>query len=200
MINKSTVLFLTITIQLQIAFAAIGNFHEVNADLFRGARPEISDLVELQDRDILTIINLEQGFLGGKPSSVDDEAAWAQSHHVEFIYFPMSPISRPTPQQVITVLTYLQQRADHKVFVHCLRGSDRTGIVIAAYRIWHDHWSVDQAFAEMKQYGHDELLLPGWKAVLTEVSRIISQGKNSSVSALQFDLLKLEVNRYETVF
>ncbi len=172
--NQAWALLLILALKVQIAFATIGNFHEVNASLFRGARPDISEMSELQNRDVVTIINLEQGFLGGRPGSVDDEEAWAQSHHVEFIYFPMSPIHRPTPQQVIQVLTYLQQRADHKVFVHCLRGSDRTGIVVAAYRIWHDHWTVDQAFAEMKQYGHDELLLPGWKAVLTDVSRIIS--------------------------
>lgn len=184
---RNLALVLGLVLQVQVVFAAIGNFHQVSANLFRGARPAVDDLVQLQDLGVETILNLEQGFLGGRPGEVDDEEAWAQRHHVEFIYFPMSPISRPTPQQVIRTLSFLNQRLEHKVFVHCLRGSDRTGIVIAAYRISHDRWTVDQAFAEMKQYGHDELLLPGWKAVLTEVSRIISQSQKSSSSGLVFN-------------
>ncbi|MBY0453024.1 MAG: hypothetical protein K2P92_08315 [Bdellovibrionaceae bacterium] len=176
---KKSVFVLLLFVQVSV-FAAIGNFHQVSGNLFRGARPEVTDLTELQrGPGVETILNLEQGFLGGRPGSVDDEEAWAQSHHVEFVYFPMSPISRPTPQQVIQGLSFLNQRLEHKVFVHCLRGSDRTGIIIAAYRLAHDHWTVDQAFAEMKQYGHDELLLPGWKAVLTEVNRIIGRGTQS---------------------
>ncbi|HEY2588087.1 MAG TPA: dual specificity protein phosphatase family protein, partial [Tepidisphaeraceae bacterium] len=41
------------------------------------------------------------------------------------------------------------------VLVHCQSGAQRTGGIIAAYRILVEGKSPDDAFAEMRQYGHD---------------------------------------------
>lgn len=41
------------------------------------------------------------------------------------------------------------------VLVHCQSGAQRTGGVIAAYRILVEGEPPDQAFAEMRKYGHD---------------------------------------------
>jgi hypothetical protein len=50
------------------------------------------------------------------------------------------------------------------VLVHCQSGAQRTGGVIATYRILVEGKSPDEAFAEMKQYGHEPrhnpLLIP----------------------------------------
>jgi protein tyrosine/serine phosphatase len=37
--------------------------------------------------------------------------------------------------------------------VHCWRGKDRTGTIIACYRIQHDGWSSRQALKEAEQRG-----------------------------------------------
>jgi protein-tyrosine phosphatase len=39
------------------------------------------------------------------------------------------------------------------VFVHCRRGADRTGTVVACYRIGHDRWDGGKAIAEAKADG-----------------------------------------------
>jgi len=39
------------------------------------------------------------------------------------------------------------------VFVHCRRGADRSGVLIACYRMAHDHWSNEQALAEARTAG-----------------------------------------------
>jgi protein tyrosine/serine phosphatase len=39
------------------------------------------------------------------------------------------------------------------VFVHCKRGADRTGNVIAVYRIFHDGWDSKRALSEARSYG-----------------------------------------------
>jgi len=43
--------------------------------------------------------------------------------------------------------------SNEPVFVHCKRGSDRTGTVIACYRISHDRWQQKQALQEAKSHG-----------------------------------------------
>jgi protein tyrosine/serine phosphatase len=66
------------------------------------------------------------------------------------------------------------------VLVHCQSGAQRTGGVIAAYRILVEGQPPEQAFAEMRQYGHDpkhnRMLIPfieqhlsEWKAQLARL-------------------------------
>lgn len=49
------------------------------------------------------------------------------------------------------------------VAFHCKSGKDRTGLVAAYLRVKYQHWSVDQAIAEMRQNGHvwNSFLKPG---------------------------------------
>ena len=46
--------------------------------------------------------------------------------------------------------------AKRPVFVHCALGSDRTGTMMALYRIEADGWTNDEAIREMERFGfHD---------------------------------------------
>ena len=42
--------------------------------------------------------------------------------------------------------------ANQPVYVHCQGGRHRTGVMTAIYRLTHDGWNADRAFAEMKLY------------------------------------------------
>ncbi|MEJ2088841.1 MAG: tyrosine-protein phosphatase, partial [Gammaproteobacteria bacterium] len=42
-----------------------------------------------------------------------------------------------------------------RVLVHCSAGTQRTGAVIALYRLFVQGWTPDAAMAEMEQYGLD---------------------------------------------
>jgi hypothetical protein len=73
-------------------------------------------------------------------------------------------------------------REGKAVLVHCQSGAQRTGGVIATYRILVEGQTPEQAFAEMKDYGHDPkhnpLLIPfilqhldQWKTQLAQLER-----------------------------
>src|SRR5262249_49385353 len=68
-----------------------------------------------------------------------------------YVNFPMNGFDTPTPDQIAKVLA-LMGTAD-TVFVHCKLGKDRTGTVIAAYRIAAEGWTNDRAYDEAKERG-----------------------------------------------
>ena len=42
--------------------------------------------------------------------------------------------------------------ANQPVLIHCQRGAERTGTLLAVYRMEHDGWSAEEAYGEMRQY------------------------------------------------
>jgi tyrosine-protein phosphatase SIW14 len=66
---------------------------------------------------------------------------------------PFAGFSAPSAEQVAKVLALFNDDSAGPVFVHCRRGADRTGTVVACYRIAHDHWTNKRAIAEAKADG-----------------------------------------------
>jgi protein tyrosine/serine phosphatase len=143
----SFVLAACATAQLVSTIRGIPNFHRVNDRLYRGGQPRRLGIKSLARLGIATIINLRE-------TNVVWSAEGPEAHAVGITYtnVPMSGVSQPTDQQVMQVLTLLET-ARGPVFIHCLHGADRTGTIIACYRIKHDKWTSTQALREARQYG-----------------------------------------------
>jgi protein tyrosine/serine phosphatase len=62
-------------------------------------------------------------------------------------------VASETEAEITKILALLEDSTAGAVFVHCNRGSDRTGAVIAAYRIDHDHWNNLRALKEAMSFG-----------------------------------------------
>lgn len=60
---------------------------------------------------------------------------------------------RGIPAQDVKKLLDLFDRKE-RVLVHCKAGRDRTGFVIASYRILRQHWPLLRAVEEMEAHGH----------------------------------------------
>ena len=72
--------------------------------------------------------------------------------------------SFPKDKVFAEFLTLIQKNPGKKIFVHCRVGDDRTGMMIAAYRMAFEGWSAQQAMEEMKKHGfslvHRRLICP----------------------------------------
>jgi len=143
---------LTLLVASGLVFAgsdtpAIPNFHQVDEHLFRGAQPAASEFQNLARMGIKTVLDLrEEGHAIAEEKLV--EAAG-----MRYISLPMSGVLPPSDQQISRALAVLEDPADGPVFVHCRRGADRTGTVIACYRIAHDGWQNRQALDEARTFG-----------------------------------------------
>lgn len=124
---------------------ALRNFQEVNDSLCRGAQPSAEGFRELAKEGVHTVVDLREA--GGRSSQ---EATLVRSLGMEYVNIPLDGFLAPTPAEVSKVLAILDNHASGKVFVHCRRGADRTGTMLAVFRIEHDHWSNQQALDEAK--------------------------------------------------
>jgi protein-tyrosine phosphatase len=59
----------------------------------------------------------------------------------------------PSDAQMERALAVITDDAAGPVFVHCQRGADRTGVVLACYRVQHDGWGKKKALSEARKYG-----------------------------------------------
>ena len=81
------------------------------------------------------------------------ERQWVTGAGMRYISVPMYGMAAPSNASVLKVLGLLEDGGTGPVFVHCKRGADRTGGVIACYRVEHDHWKNDRALAEARSLG-----------------------------------------------
>jgi len=123
------------------------NFGKVSDTVFRGAQPDAAGIASLERLGIKTIVNLRMG---------DDvwkgEETEARAHGIVYTNLPLRGVGRPTDEQVHTVLKVIETLPG-PVFIHCRHGCDRTGTIVACYRIKHDQWNGEKALTEAVHYG-----------------------------------------------
>jgi len=137
------------------ATQGINNFHEVNEHVYRGAQPTADGFKYLATMGIKTIVDLRAS---GERSSLEKQVV--TSFGMKYVNVPMTGLTAPTQAEITKILALLEDGKSGPVFVHCLRGADRTGAVIAAYRIDHDHWDNSQALREAMSLGMHFYELP----------------------------------------
>jgi tyrosine-protein phosphatase SIW14 len=124
------------------------NFHRVNEHLYRGGQPRRIGFRKLAGLGIRTVVDLR-----GSGERSDKEQALAKSFGMRYINLPLPRFAAPDAQKMQELLRLLDAPENWPVFVHCRRGSDRTGVVIACYRIFHDGWTNERAKREAESYG-----------------------------------------------
>src|SRR5262249_50681650 len=142
------VLSLTVAAQEDRSLEKLPNFHQVNENLYRGAQPQRGGLKKLSELGIKTIINLR-----GASEEKRKEQAEAEACGMRYFNIPMPGLGRPSEEQVMRALAIIDAQENWPVFVHCKRGADRTGVIIAVYRISHELWTDQQAISEAKRFG-----------------------------------------------
>ena len=126
----------------------VSNFQKVDDHIYRGAQPTDDGFTNLKKLGIATVVDLREP---GDRSALEQKVVTAAG--MRYVSVPMHGMSTPSNESVQKVLAILEDTSSGPVFVHCKRGADRTGAVIACYRIEHDLWKNQQALAEAKSLG-----------------------------------------------
>lgn len=164
-----------------IAVPSIGidNFARVNDTYFRGAQPMGDNYAALAKMGVKTIINLTSD------DAVADEQSLTEKNGMRYVNIPMDTRRNPTAKELEQFLSIVNDPASQPVYVHCVGGRHRTGVMTAVYRMTDDGWTSDQAFAEMKKYQFGmDFLHPEFKKFVYEF-RPAAQPTTPAVLATQ---------------
>jgi tyrosine-protein phosphatase SIW14 len=132
----------------------IPNFGEVTPTLYRGGQPSREGFETLDQMGIAVIVDTGR--------SMRDEAL---VKNLSMTYCSL-PWYCPFPKDKVfeRFIEIIRENPGKKIFVHCRLGDDRTGMMIAAYRMAVEHWTATEAMEEMHEFGYGgihHLLCPG---------------------------------------
>jgi protein-tyrosine phosphatase len=138
--------------------APASNLYQVDKNLYRSHQPTAEDRDWLARLQIKTIVNLRK-------SNPDKK----QFPDFQLAHAPMNAATA-TPAQIALALHEIRTaQTQGNVLLHCLHGSDRTGVVIAMYRVIYQNWSITDAKTEMIQGGY------GFNRLLTNLENMMTE-------------------------
>ncbi len=123
----------------------IRNFGEVTPRLFRGGQPNHQGFETLAKMGVEIVVDTR----GNRTNSEGKEV---RRHGMRYVAIPWH-CPFPKDDLFVRFLRVLKENPGKKVFVHCRLGDDRTGMMVAAYRMAEQGWSADEAMLEMRQFG-----------------------------------------------
>lgn len=129
-------------------YSELPNFHQVNEHLYRGAQPHSDGFQKLaHEFHVKTVVDLRSA-----DEHARDEEILVRAEGMNYFNVPMRGRGKPTDEQVESALRYINDPQNWPVFVHCHYGKDRTGTIIAIYRITYNNWTATCAISEAKHY------------------------------------------------
>jgi protein tyrosine/serine phosphatase len=136
-------------------FIPIERFNKVDERLYRGAQPTEAGFMRLRELGITTVINLRM-----EPDAIrTDEKRMVEALGMKYVSIPVEDgnfftRSRTIPDEAIrTFFKIVDDEQQGNVFVHCHRGADRTGALVAFYRIARQGWTAEKAAQEARDLG-----------------------------------------------
>ncbi len=133
----------------------IRNFCVEGPGLWRGERPSRSDATWLMRHGVATVVNLE--VVLSDRLAFDRATAPAATHQVQYFHIPdfepVHVVNWSLLDAHVARFIAIVQQAPKPIYVHCLDGLDRTGVLIASYRVLVGGVDEETAIAEMARYG-----------------------------------------------
>lgn len=119
------------------------NLHKVTDNLYRSAQPTAEGLRNAETLGIKTVLNLR---------SLHSDAEPAEGTDLALIRVKINTWNM-NEEEILRGLRIIL-RAEQPVLVHCQHGADRTGTLVAAYRMVVQGWPREAALAEMLEGGY----------------------------------------------
>jgi protein tyrosine/serine phosphatase len=126
----------------------LSNVGRVAPGVLRGAQPGRDGYATLKAMGVRTVIDMR---------TTASEQKQVEGAGMKAVAVPIEMTRDGLSEKVDRVVALMADPANQPVYVHCRHGQDRTGIVVAAYRMKQQGWSLVDAETEMQAYGFNDV-------------------------------------------
>lgn len=139
--------------------AGPGNLHRVDAKVWRSSQPTRQHFRGLKEEQCIGEVLCLRRWHSDK-----QEARGLKRHHVRM------NAGEIRDEDIVAALR-IMVAAEQPLLVHCFHGADRTGVVVAMYRMVVQHWPREKAIAELTdpRHGHHSEVFPNIREYLETV-------------------------------
>lgn len=127
-----------------VKMEGVPNLHKVSSQLYRSAQPSAEGMKNLKESGIVTIVNL-------RSFHSDRDEIGSTGLAYEHIYMKAW---HPERKEAVRFLQIVADPKRTPMLVHCQHGADRTGTMVAVYRMAIEGWSKEDALEEMTKGGY----------------------------------------------
>jgi len=152
-----------------VLLTTLDNLYRVSDDLFRSEQPRIEDIASLKALGVRTVLSLRH---------YHNDSEEFEREGIRAAHYRMDA-GTVSEKDLIAVL-HLIQDSPKPVLLHCWHGSDRTGFIVAGYRMVMMNWSAEQAVEEMRLGGfgfHESY----YQNIITTLAKIDVQAVRKAV-------------------
>jgi tyrosine-protein phosphatase SIW14 len=155
----------------KVQLGSLENSYMIADGFFRSEQPSRKNMLVLDSAGIKTLVNLR---------SRRNDKHKARKTNLQLVHVPINAW-RMDYDDVVTSLRAIKA-AQKPVVLHCIHGSDRTGVVAACYRMTEQGWTKEDAIDEFLNggYGYHS----GW------FPKILTLLKEMDVDKLKADVAK----------
>ncbi|MFA6929083.1 MAG: protein-tyrosine phosphatase family protein [Lentisphaeria bacterium] len=127
--------------------AGVENLHQVEAGLYRSGQPTAEGFKNLSALGIRTVLSLR---------SNHTDLELTEGTGLCLLKVPMAAWYIRDADVIAALRILKNRKSEEPLLVHCWHGADRTGLVIGAYRIICQNWTVEAAVDELQNggFGH----------------------------------------------
>ncbi|MEO8241026.1 MAG: tyrosine-protein phosphatase [bacterium] len=158
-----------------VALQGVPNLYRVTDHLYRSAQPDADGFANLEAAGIRTVVSLRQ--------TVND-VPLGKSTAISFARIPMKSryVAENGGRRVVDALRAVHAGLLHgPTLVHCHHGADRTGLIVALYRILNQGWTREAALAELTGGGYG--FHPIWANIPRYIATVDLQDLQARVMA-----------------
>ncbi len=145
----------------KITVKHLKNLYQINDSVYRSEQPSKKEFVRLEEFGIKTVLNFRR---------LKENTKKAKETNLKLERLPLRA-AEIDKNDIIEALRIIKN-AEKPILIHCWHGSDRTGVVSAAYRIVFENWPKEKAIAEFRkpQFGYHENWYPNLAEMLNNLN------------------------------
>lgn len=138
----------------------LGNFYKVSEELYRSRQPDDEEMLALQKMGIRSILNLREY-----------HNDYGEAAHTDIKLYRVAMNAGEIDDALVAKALDDIAAAPKPMLIHCWHGSDRTGAIVAMYRMVFQDWPRERAIDEFLNggYGYHKSFYPNIERYLETV-------------------------------